>query len=54
MLDPDQGFEPRMSSRQLPDGRIASPRLEDMFPFLSREELRDNLIDPPLESGQPS
>ena len=45
MLDPEQGFEPRLSSRQLPDGRIASPRLEDMFPFLPREELQDNLIE---------
>ena len=45
MLDPDQGFEPRLSSRQLEDGRIASPRLEDMYPFLSREELKSNLID---------
>ena len=46
MLDPEQGFEPRLSSRQLDDGRIASPRLEDMFPFLSREELQTNLIGP--------
>jgi len=46
MLDPEQGFEPRLSSRQLDDGRIASPRLEDMFPFLSREELQDNLVQP--------
>ena len=45
MLDPEQGFEPRLSSRQLDDGRIASPRLEDMFPFLSREELQDNLVE---------
>ena len=39
MLDPTQGFEPRMSSRQMPDGSIVSPSLEDMHPFLSREEL---------------
>ena len=42
MLDPEQGFEPRMSSRQLPDGRIVSPELEDMFPFLERDELDEN------------
>lgn len=46
VLDPAQGFEPRMSSRQLPDGRIESPRLEDMFPFLSREELAENQYRP--------
>ncbi|WP_374703659.1 thiamine pyrophosphate-binding protein [Burkholderia sp. WAC0059] len=39
MLDPQQGFEPRVSSRQLPDGTIRSPELEDMFPFLQPEEL---------------
>ncbi|SAL64616.1 thiamine pyrophosphate-binding protein [Caballeronia telluris] len=39
MLDPQQGFEPRVSSRQLPDGTIQSPQLEDMFPFLQAEEL---------------
>lgn len=39
MLDPEQGFEPRVSSRQLPDGTIRSPELEDMFPFLQPEEL---------------
>jgi len=45
-LDPDQGFEPRQSSRQLPDGRIVSAPLEDMFPFLDRDELRQNLLIP--------
>ncbi|MCL4529161.1 MAG: thiamine pyrophosphate-binding protein [Chloroflexi bacterium] len=49
MLDPDQGFEPRQSSRQLSDGRIVSAPLEDMFPFLEREELLDNLLIPPWE-----
>lgn len=44
VVDAEQGFEPRLSSRQLDDGRIASPRLEDMFPFLPRDELQDNLI----------
>lgn len=44
VLDPKQGFEPRMSSKRLEDGSIVSPPLEDMFPFLDREELADNLI----------
>lgn len=39
-LDPDQGFEPRMSSRRLEDGSIVSPELEDMHPFLDPEELK--------------
>lgn len=38
-VDPKQGFEPRMSSRKLPDGRIVSPELEDLHPFLDRDEL---------------
>jgi acetolactate synthase-1/2/3 large subunit len=39
ILDPTQGFEPRIKSRQLPDGTIVSPALEDMFPFLDPDEL---------------
>ena len=46
MLDPAQGFEPRQSSRPLPDGRIISAPLEDMFPFLDREELASNMLIP--------
>lgn len=46
LVDPNQGFEPRLSSKQLPDGKIISPSLEDMFPFLSREEYLQNIIDP--------
>jgi acetolactate synthase I/II/III large subunit len=43
-LDADQPFEPKLSSRVEPDGRIVSPRLEDMAPFLDREELRRNTL----------
>lgn len=42
VLDPAQGFEPRLRSRQLEDGTIVTPVLEDMFPFLSAEELASN------------
>jgi acetolactate synthase-1/2/3 large subunit len=49
MLDPAQSFEPRISSKQLPDGRIVSAPLEDMYPFLDRTELLDNLLIPPME-----
>jgi acetolactate synthase-1/2/3 large subunit len=45
ILDETQGFEPRMSSRKLPDGSIVSPPLEDMFPFLDRDELASNMIN---------
>lgn len=49
MLDPGQTFEPKLSSKQLPDGRMVSAPLEDMHPFLPREELLANLLIPPLE-----
>lgn len=43
-LDPAQEFEPRMKSRQMPDGRLVSPNLEDMYPFLDPAELESNLL----------
>jgi acetolactate synthase-1/2/3 large subunit len=49
MLDAKQQFEPKLSSRQLPDGKMVSSPLEDMYPFLSREELRANMLIPLLE-----
>jgi acetolactate synthase-1/2/3 large subunit len=51
MLDETQQFEPRMSSRQLDDGRIVSAPLEDMYPFLERAELaRNTFVDKPGEA----
>ena len=41
---------PKTSSRKLPDGSMVSVPLEDMFPFLDREELRENMYIP-LEKG---
>jgi acetolactate synthase-1/2/3 large subunit len=43
-LDPQQEFEPRLRSRILPDGKILTPNLEDMYPFLSPEELAANML----------
>ncbi len=48
-LDPDQQFEPKLSSKSLPDGRIVSAPLEDLYPFLDRNELLANLLVPPME-----
>lgn len=36
--DEKQNFAPKSSSKVLPDGRIVSPSLDDMFPFLNRDE----------------
>ncbi len=38
VVDYEQNFEPKSSSRVLPDGRIVSPSLDDMAPFLDRAE----------------
>ncbi|MGN1179617.1 MAG: thiamine pyrophosphate-binding protein [Suilimivivens sp.] len=38
-----QTWEPKSSTRKLPDGRLVSPPLEDLAPFLSREELAENM-----------
>jgi acetolactate synthase-1/2/3 large subunit len=43
-LDVAQEFEPRLRSRILPDGTIQTPNLEDMYPFLSPEELAENML----------
>lgn len=34
----DYTFTPKLSARTLPDGTMVSPSLEDMFPFIDREE----------------
>ena len=50
MLDPAQPFAPKLSSRKLPDGRMVSAALEDMAPFLPRDEFRANMLVP-LDDG---
>ena len=45
---PDEMRAPRMQSYQKPDGSMASKPLEDMFPFLPREEFLANMIVKPL------
>lgn len=42
IVDPNQNFVPKLSSRVLPDGRIVSPSMDDMFPFLPRDEYEGN------------
>jgi acetolactate synthase-1/2/3 large subunit len=41
-LPVDHIFSPKLSSRRLPDGRMVSSPLEDMFPFLDGEVLKEN------------
>lgn len=44
MLDPFEELGPKAASRRLDDGRMESESLEDMTPFLPREELAENMI----------
>ena len=44
MIDPKQEMKPRLTSKQLDDGSIVSASLEDMYPFLSKDELMSNMI----------
>jgi acetolactate synthase-1/2/3 large subunit len=49
LIQPDQLFAPRTSSQRLPDGRMVSKPLEDMYPFLDRDEFLSNMIIPPWD-----
>lgn len=50
MIDENVAFAPKLGAKQHPDGRITSPPLEDLSPFLPRETLRENMIiESPLE-----
>lgn len=48
MVSPDQHTAPRITTVQQPDGTMISKPLEDMWPFLSRDEFLSNMIIPPL------
>jgi acetolactate synthase-1/2/3 large subunit len=43
MLDENIPFAPKLVSKQLPDGTMESPPLEDMSPFLTKDELLLNM-----------
>jgi acetolactate synthase-1/2/3 large subunit len=46
MLDLSQPFAPKLTSRKLDSGKMISSPLEDMAPFLDRDELRANMFIP--------
>ncbi len=48
-VDPAQFFEPKSATKRLPDGTLVSPPLEDLAPFLDREELKSIMKIPMLE-----
>ncbi|MEO8927284.1 MAG: thiamine pyrophosphate-dependent enzyme, partial [Caulobacteraceae bacterium] len=50
MLDKSQAFAPKLSSRRLEDGRMVTSALEDLAPFLSREEFAENMLIPLIDA----
>lgn len=47
--DTTQVWEPKSSTKRLPDGTLVSPPLEDLAPFLPREELKNIMIVPMID-----
>ncbi len=42
IIDEGQNFEPKLSSKVLPDGKIVSPPIDDMYPFIDKAEYAEN------------
>jgi len=49
MSIPDEPRMPSIASRQRSDGSMTSSPLEDLWPFMDRDEFRFNMIVPPIE-----
>ena len=49
--DTKQVWEPKSSTKRLEDGTLVSPPLEDLAPFLPREELEKIMLVPMVEEG---
>lgn len=47
--DTKQVWEPKSSTKRLEDGTLVSPPLEDLAPFLPREELKDIMFVPLMD-----
>lgn len=45
-VDTEQNFEPKSATKRLEDGTLVSAPLEDLAPFLSKEELKKNMFIP--------
>jgi len=51
VVDENVSFAPKLGAKAHPDGRITSPALEDLSPFLPREVLRENMRIPLWEES---
>jgi len=49
LTPPDQEIIPTVASQKLPDGSMVSKPLEDMYPFLDRNEFNENMKIKPLK-----
>lgn len=45
----EQNFEPKSATKRLEDGTLISPPLEDLAPFLPKEEVLENLYIKPVD-----
>lgn len=52
LTDPLEQLGPKAASKLLPDGSMVSCPLEDLAPFLPREEFRRNMLIPPVDSHE--
>lgn len=50
MMSPDQPLYPKLASVVKSDGTMVSKPLEDMFPFLDREEFMENMVIEPWDN----
>jgi acetolactate synthase-1/2/3 large subunit len=48
-MDPTQFLSPRIPSKRLPDGKMVSSPLEEMYPFLPEAEFLSNMVIPPWQ-----
>jgi len=44
-VNPTETASPRVKSEKLPGGGMVSKPLEDMWPYLSPTELKDNMLE---------
>lgn len=49
MMDPNQSLIPKVTSYVRSDGKVISKPMEDMYPFLPRDEFLKNMIVKPLD-----
>jgi acetolactate synthase-1/2/3 large subunit len=49
VMSPEQTQLPKLASRVMPDGSLVSSPMEDMYPFLERDEFLENMLIEPWD-----